>query len=271
MKTPWLTGPFLLPLLLSIASADTKLTSATITELRNEARLYTFVGGSEASVRPAQVKDVVLGDRALRTGKASRAELEFNDKSLVRLGSNTVFSFQPQSRLLKLEKGTILFQQPKGVGTTRIATASATCAITGTTVLIQHLTSPSGAQHAVYVVLEGSMVVTINGVDYTVPAGSALIDDGTGTPKIVQVDVAALMGSSALLTGFPDLASNDAIRNTIASQVGQSTSNLGDVLKDLFGNDFTVTGQEVQTRPGALPLVVPPPPPPPPPPPNNER
>ena len=180
MKKSLLLALMSAALCLSGAAADTKLTSATVTEVRNEAKLYVFVGGAEASVRPAKVKDVVTGDRALRTGKASRAELEFNDKSIVRLGANTVFSFQPQTRLLKLEKGTILYQQPKGVGATRIATASATCAITGTTVLIQHLTTASGAQSAVYVVLEGSMVVTINGVAYTVQEGYALVADGSG-------------------------------------------------------------------------------------------
>ena len=66
-------------LCLSRATADTKLTSATVTEVRNEAKLYVYDGSAEASVRPAKVKDVVMGDRALRTGKASRAELEFNE------------------------------------------------------------------------------------------------------------------------------------------------------------------------------------------------
>ena len=116
MKNPLLGLLFAVPLCLSNASADTKLISATITEVRNEAKLYTFEGGPEASVRPAKVNDVVKGDRALRTGKASRAELEFQDKSLVRLGSSTVFSFKPHARLLKLDKGTILYQQPKGRG-----------------------------------------------------------------------------------------------------------------------------------------------------------
>lgn len=271
MKKPLLLAFMSVALCLSRATADTQLTSATVTEVRNEAKLYVYDGRAEASVRPAKVKDVVMGDRALRTGRASRAELEFNDKSLVRLGSNTVFSFQPQTRFLKLEKGTILYQQPKGVGATRIATASATCAITGTTVLIQQVTTPSGAVHSVYVVLEGSMVVTINGVAYTVPAGYALVDDGTGKPKIVQVDVAAIMRSSALLTAFPELASLGAIQDTINSQVGQENANLGDVLKDLFGDGTTVNAQDIQTRPGAVPLIIPPPPPPPPPPPKNDN
>jgi ferric-dicitrate binding protein FerR (iron transport regulator) len=262
MKKSLLLALMSAALCLSGAAADTKLTSATVTEVRNEAKLYVFVGGAEASVRPAKVKDVVTGDRALRTGKASRAELEFNDKSIVRLGANTVFSFQPQTRLLKLEKGTILYQQPKGVGATRIATASATCAITGTTVLIQHLTTASGAQSAVYVVLEGSMVVTINGVAYTVQEGYALVDDGSGKPKIVQVDVAAITRSSALLTAFPELGSIDAIQGTINSQAGQGIASLADVLKDLLGDGTTVNAQDVQIRPGAVPLVIPPPPPP---------
>ena len=105
----------------------------------------------------------------------------------------------------------------------------------------------------------------IYGVAHTIPAGFALVvDNKTGMPKIVQVDVAAIMRSSALLAGFPELPNLDRIQDTINSQAGQQNANLGDEFKNLFGDGWA-SAVDVLTRPGAVPLIIPPPPPPPPP------
>ena len=104
-------------------------TSATVTRLENHVSLGTHGGGSE---RPAALHDVVQAQTYLLTQDQSRAELEFQDHSIVRVGQNTVFSFDAASRTLSLEKGAMLFYVPPGSGGGTIKTPSLTAAITGT-------------------------------------------------------------------------------------------------------------------------------------------
>ncbi|MGB9276564.1 MAG: hypothetical protein WCC08_15115, partial [Terrimicrobiaceae bacterium] len=60
--------------------------------------------------------DVVSGDSALKTGGNSRAELEFPDFTITRVGSNALFRFLAGRREITLDSGTLLFSSPKGVG-----------------------------------------------------------------------------------------------------------------------------------------------------------
>jgi len=104
-------------------------TSATVTRIENQVTLGTHGGGNE---RPAALHDVVQAQTYLFTQDKSRAELEFPDHSIVRVGQNTVFSFDAASRTLSLEKGAMLFYVPPGSGGGNIKTPSLTAAITGT-------------------------------------------------------------------------------------------------------------------------------------------
>jgi hypothetical protein len=210
-----------------LMGAENALHTAVISELKNQAKLFE----SKDKVRAAVEKDVITGNKALRTERASRAELEFNDKSIARLGANTVFSFKPESRELTLEKGTLLFQVPKGRGRTQIATPAATCAITGTTVLLQHVVLADGTTRSIFIVLEGSLTVEKDGETFELAAGHGLIlPKGKGKPVKTQVDIASLMTSSGLITDFPELASFDLIKEVIRSQQGFDISSLDETL-----------------------------------------
>lgn len=92
--------------------------------------------------RSAGVRDLLEGDSSLKTGIKSRAELLFQDKTLTRLGANTLFSFDEGTRNLELEHGTMLLQTPKGLGGARIRTAAVTAAISGTTILLEYSPAP---------------------------------------------------------------------------------------------------------------------------------
>ena len=83
------------------------------------------------SPQTASVGSMVSGSTAVRTGVKSLAEITFADKTLLRLGSNTQFSFQSGLREVNLRSGTALFQVPKGSGGLRVRTGSITAAITG--------------------------------------------------------------------------------------------------------------------------------------------
>lgn len=116
------------------AARGVMLKSAELTAVVNEVKLVEH-GKSE---RPAGVRDVVQGDSSVKTGIKSRAELLFQDKTLTRLGANTLFSFDQGTRDLELEHGTMLLQTPKGLGGAKIRTAAVTAAITGTTILLEY-------------------------------------------------------------------------------------------------------------------------------------
>ena len=127
VRRPLMAG---IALYLSAVSANAApLTEATVTRLQNVVSYGSAKGGK---IRPAVVADVVRSDNFLLTETDSRAELKYADGSLVRIGQNTVFSFDASSRTLALEKGTFIFYVPKGSGGGTIKTPSLTAAITGT-------------------------------------------------------------------------------------------------------------------------------------------
>src|SRR5687768_14568747 len=96
------------------------LQQAEVNKIVNDVRL---VDPQKSKARPAQVRDVVKDDLAVKTGGQSRAELLFQDHTLTRLGSDTLFSFKPGTRNMTLDRGTMLLQVPKGLGGARIQTA----------------------------------------------------------------------------------------------------------------------------------------------------
>jgi hypothetical protein len=166
-------------------------------------------------VRRAALKSRVVGGSSVKTGDRSRAEMEFEDRSLVRLGSNAVFAVRLGTRDLTLEEGALLLQVPKGVGgTTTIHTAGATAAITGTTVIVS-ATKGGGFR---MIVLEGvadvryanGRRVRCRAGDMTVKKAGAFEPEGP-----TQIDVKGLVSSSLLVKGFdrrlPSWALIDAV------------------------------------------------------------
>jgi hypothetical protein len=113
------------------AHSATPFTQATVTRVQNKVS-YGEVRGDQSVTRPASAQDVVKDSNFLLTDTDSRAELKYEDGSLVRIGQNTVFSFEASTRTLSLTKGTFIFYVPKGSGGGVIKTPSLTAAITGT-------------------------------------------------------------------------------------------------------------------------------------------
>lgn len=106
-------------------------TQATVTRVHNRVS-YGDRAGDQSAVRPAVPKDVIGTKNYLLSETDSRAELQYPDGSIVRIGQNTVFSFEADTRTLNLTKGSFIFYVPKGEGGGVIKTPSLTAAITGT-------------------------------------------------------------------------------------------------------------------------------------------
>jgi hypothetical protein len=175
------TGPacsLALLLFAGIASAAIPFDSATVTVVHNT----VTVGKSDSGQgSPARVSQVIRAKDYLSTGADSRAELTFEDSSIVRVGQNSVFQFDAASRTLSLRKGSMVLYVPPGNGG-EIKTPSLTAAITGTIVKCG-----SEGNREVLAVIRGSLHTKWG----TVPAGWA-IEWVNGMIRIFRFDPAEM-------------------------------------------------------------------------------
>ena len=202
--------------LTATASADT-LRSAELTQVIKDVKVYR----GKAAGKTANVGDKVDGATSVTTGRRSRAELTFQDKTITRLGQNSVFSFRNGSRDIKLEKGSLMLQVPKGAGGATIRTATVTAAITGTTSMFEY----NPGHWVKLITLEGTQEIRVKGQDpVKVPAGQMIImrPDGRVIPKPVTIDLAKLLATSKLAdrNTFGDLPApaQAAIDNSVGNQ-----------------------------------------------------
>ncbi len=116
-----------------VVFAAEPLKRAVLTEIHND----VVVVKDASQEQRAALKEVVQGQDVVRTGKKSRAELEFADKSIARLGSNTLFSFDSAGREMNLKRGAALIHVPPGLSGAKISTSIATAAVFGDVVAMR--------------------------------------------------------------------------------------------------------------------------------------
>jgi hypothetical protein len=201
------------------------LSRAEVTVVVNDVKVLP----DGAQPKPAQVSDVIEGKTGLATGLKSRAELVFTDKTVARLGANTLFSFEKGTRNMDLKNGTMLLQVPKNAGGATIRTAAVTAAITGTTVLMEH----APGQMAKLIVLEGTVRLFLPGrvgESILVEAGHMVIlPPGAKTlPAPVPVDLRRLVRTSRLLDGFGDTGSGSVDPTLIDEEIVNQQQQLAD-------------------------------------------
>ena len=142
----------------------------------------------------------------MRTGSDSRAELTFTDRTLTRLGANTVFSFGEGARDFDLASGSVLLYVPKRSGKGRINTAVATVAGTSFTAMAEY----HPKSWLKFIVLEGHGSVSLNhhpGETRKLRAGQMIVVPA-GVTKLAEpqeVDLSKLIKISLLITKFPAL------------------------------------------------------------------
>jgi hypothetical protein len=106
---------------------------ATLTEVVNSVSIIEPATKRTSSARPQQL---FTAPNVLRTGADSRAEMIAPDQTVTRVGQSTLFSFEPNSREIQLQRGSILFQSPTGKGGGNIRTPAASAAVLGTTLIV---------------------------------------------------------------------------------------------------------------------------------------
>ena len=172
------------------------LTQARVTKIINLVKVVDPGAGD----RDARLDDVIRGELAVTTGIKSRSELLFQDNTLTRLGPDSYFSFQNGTRDMTLQKGTLLLQVPKGLGGAKIHTAAVTAAVTGTTIMVEHLPKKS----LKVLVLEGSLRLSIDGKfgdSLLLTPGRMVImpPNAKRIPDPVSVDLKKLVRTSTLV------------------------------------------------------------------------
>jgi hypothetical protein len=241
--------------------AGQTLDKATVTFIQNDVDIADIsvveFEGSQPKRRPAKLQDTVTKTNAIVTGGKSRAEMKFNDESIVRLGQMTVFSFKEGSREITLEQGTALFGITKGQGRTEIKTKAITAAVTGTVLLVQVV----GNTVNIFV-YEGE--VEVNGQKIT---QGVVFQFKDGKGKTFNFDITKALQDAALFNKFNGAPGQAELLAAIRAALIEAglPADLPDSWKfpsdtDAILNEFI---KEQQDQPEVDDFVPPPPPDPP--------
>jgi hypothetical protein len=192
-----------------------------------------------SKTEPAAVGDVIAGGGKITTQGQSLAELKFPDGSVIRIGNNSTFSFDPNDRTVRLDRGTALVSTPPKAEGINIVSGGVSGTVggdpAGKTFLVTAYPAESGGAKGSptggfgLMVLQGSSATTV-----AAPSGSVSIAPGQfalvggkmdGAPKVLTVDVGQVFRSSPLVNSFPEpLPSKGAILSTAIQQQGSQSS-----------------------------------------------
>ena len=232
----------------------------------------------EMRARPAVPGDTVNGKIAVKTGGDSRAELQFPDLTITRVGSNALFRFVSGGREITLDGGTMLFSSPKGAGGGKVQAGAITAAVTGTEFLISYVKGSGGKRGGAGPPLAGRVkVICLNGkvlVYFTANPRSRrslqagqMVDvpnEATTMPAVQNLNLGVLLATSMLgeAGGFAPLPSQAALARNAAKQ-GKAFA--PDNTLPGASNLITQASQTARAASAANNEQPPPPPPPPPP------
>ena len=172
----------------------------------------------DANKATAILNDKIESDTQVGTGEQSMCEISLDDKSITRIGANSMFSFVRKERLVKCDKGTFLVSKDPETETITVTTGSVTAAISGSTVVLD--VKDDATHIAVAETTTGVVVTDKNGKSMTLQSGEGISATPNGmtssSPK--SVDVKDLTSSSPLFNekGLAPLA-NDALIKGVAS------------------------------------------------------
>jgi hypothetical protein len=226
VKTPSLSFQycrFTLLLACALSAGVASMSAANLAQavVRQKVNVVTVAPSLSAAARPAATGSVVQNQNVVRTGNESRAELEFTDLTLARMGSNSIFSFDAQARALEFTQGALLFSKPANSGRVEVRSGAITAAITGSTGFISNQPAailktakgkiPSKETTTVLGMLEGHIKGSAawhppNGAQrmfhFDLGPGEMLVAQGFHQPVIVQFDLPRFVKTSPLINAF---------------------------------------------------------------------
>ena len=129
------SGLMLASLPICPAIASTVVKEAEIYQIRNQVDINYR---DRQNWSPAEVGDKIIPRDSVRTGANSRADILFNEGTLVRTGAGTVFRFPPGKRRFELTSGAALIMIRPEQGQSTIQTPQAKIVSQGTALFVQH-------------------------------------------------------------------------------------------------------------------------------------
>ncbi len=188
------------------------LSSATVSRIENQVS-YGKVLGEKSEMRPAVANDVIGSSNFLLSETNSRAELRYEDGTIIRIGQNTIFTFEANNRVMNLKKGTFVFYVPKGKGGGTIKTQSFTAAITGTI---------GKVSDNIIACVEGE--ITIMPGDIKIPAGFFAQRDEQGNIQVKPFDPATAFDGKLMTFNGPLTVPRDFDYSSFLSLIEQLES-----------------------------------------------
>lgn len=204
-------------------------------KVRQKFNVVTLAPNLNGTPHPVTQGALVQDENVVRTGTESRAELEFTDLTLARIGANSIFTFDAQARSLDCERGAVLFSKPTNSGRVEIRSGAVTAAITGSTGFVSTSHKSAGKKKAsvnpdeattMMGMLEGKLHGNATWKDnrgnahsfqFSLGAGEMLIAQAGRPPSVVQFDIPKFLRTSPLITGFKgDLLNQRDLRRAVA-------------------------------------------------------
>lgn len=206
--------------------------------VRQKMNIVTVAPTLGAEAQPAAQGTVIYDKNVVQTGTASKAELEFSDRTRTRLTSNAIFTFDVAARAMTLKQGSGLISKPTNSGPIDFTSGAVSGAIKGSTVFISTVpTEESGkpghrrangkGTTTIIGMLEGKVQggtrwTDSAGREHTNPfrlgPGEMLVARPDGPPRMASFDIPRFLKTSPLVKGFKAPLNNlDALDRAVAA------------------------------------------------------
>jgi hypothetical protein len=197
------------------------LSQAVVRQKLNDVTIAPSLTGQAA---PAMRGAVIREDNVVRTGTDSRADLEFADLTVARLGANSIFSFDAKARTMTFKQGAVLFAKPTNSAPVQLRSGAVSGAVIGCTGFISTASgkgirkaaaAPTRSKAQRITTLVGMLEGKINGAarwtdssgrehsgPFRLGPGEMVIARPDGPPRVVQFDIPRFLKTSPLINGF---------------------------------------------------------------------
>lgn len=200
--------------------------------VRQKVNVVTVAPNLTAPAEPAAPGSLVHDQNVVRTGTASKAELEFSDRTRTRITSNAIFTFDAAARAMNFKQGAGLIGKPTNSGAIEFTSGAVSGSITGSTVFVSTVPIEGGGRtHSkgtttIVGMLEGKMHggsrwTDSSGREHTTPfhlgPGEMMVARPDGAPRMAQFDIPRFLKTSPLVKGFKaPLPNADALDRAVA-------------------------------------------------------
>ena len=179
---------------------------ARVTYVSKDVRLQT-----QAGPLPISMGEILSAGTTINNGAKARSELTFANRTVARLGANTILALKNEAAAMELREGAVLFQIPKNSGA-EITTQPIVVTSKGATGLLER----NRDFYIKLLLLEGEARVSLPGrigESILMEPGQILITSpkATSLPEAAYFDIARAARTCRLLSDFPPLRNQELI------------------------------------------------------------